>query len=159
MGQTKSQGNYWVAGQFAFFALYALCLIFAPAKRCDWVWLPGVLLLAAGHTIMAVAFVTYSKVSQSRMRVSPEPNPKASLVDVGIYGKIRHPMYTGGLLAAFGGALIHGSLWTLGVTMIMALFFRFKALFEERELAKQYRDYDRYCERTGRFLPRIRRKQ
>jgi protein-S-isoprenylcysteine O-methyltransferase Ste14 len=86
----------------------------------------------------------------------PEPNPALGLLRSGVYAVIRHPMYTGLLLCAFGLAILLQK--PLGVAMAVALtvFFNLKAREEERRLLRCYPEYADYQRTTGRFLPRWR---
>ena len=78
------------------------------------------------------------------------------LVSSGLYRWIRHPIYSGILLAMFGTAMIAGHLrgW-LGVVLVFAAFY-FKARREEGFLREEFgRSFEDHARRTGMFLPRL----
>ncbi len=70
----------------------------------------------------------------------------------GIYGLIRHPIYTGDLLLLLGLQLALNSWLVLGV-LILAPVVMLKALNEEKMLVQELSGYDAYCARTKRFIP------
>jgi protein-S-isoprenylcysteine O-methyltransferase Ste14 len=80
------------------------------------------------------------------------------LVTTGLYGWVRHPLYTAFLVEAVGISLLManwfvavtaGSLWTL---------LAMRTRQEERKLIERFGDeYQEYMRRVGRFLPRLRR--
>jgi protein-S-isoprenylcysteine O-methyltransferase Ste14 len=77
------------------------------------------------------------------------------LVDTGPYGIVRHPIYTGIMLASMAMAVIRGTAaaW-LGVA-IMTLGWYVKARMEEAFLREQLgaEDYDRYASRIPMLIP------
>lgn len=70
----------------------------------------------------------------------------------GIYGFIRHPIYTGDLLLLLGLELALNSWLVLGV-LILAPVVMLKAIKEERMLVRELSGYDAYRARTKRFIP------
>ena len=73
----------------------------------------------------------------------------------GIYARIRHPRYTGSLLAICGACLLAGTrvAWILAATWI--LLTRIAIAFEEREMRARFgASYEEYASRVPRFLPR-----
>jgi protein-S-isoprenylcysteine O-methyltransferase Ste14 len=70
----------------------------------------------------------------------------------GIYGLIRHPIYTGDLLLLLGLELALNSWLVLGVS-ILAPVVMLKAMKEEKMLVQELSGYDAYCARTKRFIP------
>ena len=78
------------------------------------------------------------------------------LVRKGLYRWIRHPIYTGILLAMIGTAMIKGHLrgW-MGFLVVLAAFY-FKARREEGFLRQEFGDgFEEHAKRTGMFLPKL----
>lgn len=78
------------------------------------------------------------------------------LVTTGPFAIVRHPMYLGLTLAAWGGLLIYAT-WT---TLLFALFAPLTAVRAHREetalalaFGEQWREY---CQRVPAFVPRLR---
>lgn len=87
--------------------------------------------------------------------LTPLPHPKegARLRETGPYRFVRHPMYGGVLLLAFGWALrVHGWL-TLGYVVLAIFLLEVKVRREERWLTETYPDYDAYRKRVRKFIP------
>ncbi len=70
----------------------------------------------------------------------------------GIYGFIRHPIYTGDLLLLLGLELALNSWLVLGV-LVLAPVVMLKAIKEEEMLVQELSGYDAYRARTKRFIP------
>jgi len=68
---------------------------------------------------------------------------------------IRHPIYTGILLIAFGMALYMGSLFKILVFIALYVLFYYKSLYEEQRLMLFFPSYGVYKNKTGRFIPKI----
>lgn len=80
------------------------------------------------------------------------------LIRSGPYGLVRHPIYTGLLIAVIGTALVLGE-WRglLGVVLVLVTHAR-KAQREEKLLISEFGDeYQGYRRVTGFFLPRLSR--
>ena len=78
---------------------------------------------------------------------------KAELITTGPYRYIRHPIYTGILLAMLGTALASSSFWFL-IFAIATLYFIYCALAEERIMLKLFpKTYPAYKRRTKLLIP------
>ena len=83
----------------------------------------------------------------------PRPRDGAPLVETGVFAVVRHPIYGGLILAAFGWAIIRASLVAVGLAALLAAFFRLKSAREEAWLQQRYPGYAAYRARTNRFVP------
>lgn len=70
----------------------------------------------------------------------------------GIYGFIRHPIYTGDLFLLLGLELALNSWLVLGI-FLLAPVVMLKAMKEEKMLVQELTGYGDYCARTKRFIP------
>jgi protein-S-isoprenylcysteine O-methyltransferase Ste14 len=78
------------------------------------------------------------------------------LIQSGPYARVRHPIYSGMLLAMIGTGLFVGE-WRaiIGVVLVFAAHWQ-KARREEKLLASQFGSaYQEYCGRTGSLFPRV----
>lgn len=76
------------------------------------------------------------------------------VITSGAYSIVRHPMYTGVMLAVLSWPLMFGSLWAIIPAALAALAFLFRALNEERVLRERLPGYDDYMRRTRyRLVP------
>lgn len=77
-----------------------------------------------------------------------------SLVRQGPYAIVRHPIYTGLLVAGFGTALVIGEIHSLVAVGIGALGFLAKSKLEERFMIEQFgREYEDYRQHTWALVP------
>jgi protein-S-isoprenylcysteine O-methyltransferase Ste14 len=78
------------------------------------------------------------------------------LIRTGPYALIRHPIYTGMLVALVGTALVVGEYRALVGVAIAFLGFARKAKKEEALLARQFgEEFEEHRRRTGFFLPKL----
>jgi protein-S-isoprenylcysteine O-methyltransferase Ste14 len=77
---------------------------------------------------------------------------RQQVVAKGVYGFIRHPIYTGDLLLLLGLELTLNSWLVAGVLLLAPIVLR-QAVKEERMLVRNLPGYDVYCARTKRFIP------
>jgi protein-S-isoprenylcysteine O-methyltransferase Ste14 len=89
-----------------------------------------------------------------------ENDAPQELVTRGPYSRIRHPFYSGYLLAFLAAVCICPTAGTVGVFIYAGLILNHTAAREEQRLrASEFgTEYRAYMERTGRFLPRKRRQ-
>jgi len=83
----------------------------------------------------------------------PKPSSGTQLVRRGIYGLMRHPLYTAVICGAPGWSLIRSSWPAWLVSVARAVFLDAKARQEERWRRRQCPDYDRYAQPVHRFIP------
>lgn len=124
-------------------------------RRHDWptpgpVEVLGWALVAAGAVVVAMAAADLGHA----LTPTPEPKQGGQLRTDGAYAWVRHPIYSGVLLAVAGLTLRSGSITTAAVATITFAFFVVKASWEERRLAVRYPGYDTYASGVGRFVPR-----
>lgn len=75
-----------------------------------------------------------------------------TVVSKGIYGYIRHPIYTGDILLLLGLELCLNSWLVLGLVLLVPVV-TFQAIKEEQKLIRALPDYADYTRRTKRFIP------
>lgn len=74
------------------------------------------------------------------------------VVSGGVYGFIRHPIYTGDLLLLTGLELALNS-WLLALVILLIPVVLRQAIREEEVLTAKLPGYSAYCQRTKRFVP------
>ena len=150
---TPSTGWALVGAQFGLLA----ALIILPAGD---LWSRGLVSLSAGG-ILLVGGVVVAALAGLRLgpSLTPLPIPKddGELVTSGFYNYVRHPIYTGVLLAGAGLVIAQASLGHLVGWVALWGVLTLKALGEERMLSDKYDGYREYSVRTGRFFPKLTR--
>ncbi|HVZ75775.1 MAG TPA: isoprenylcysteine carboxylmethyltransferase family protein [Candidatus Paceibacterota bacterium] len=115
-------------------------------------WAPvGALLCVAG-----IGFAVWARFYLGKnwgMPMSVKDSPE--LVTSGPYTYVRHPIYTGVLLAVLGSALATGWVWLVWFAASGA-YFIYSATQEEKLLSKEFLDaYPAYKKRTKMLVPFI----
>jgi protein-S-isoprenylcysteine O-methyltransferase Ste14 len=135
---------------------YALLLVVCPLEAAtpgsaEAGRLPGAVAFAAG-----VGLYRWS-VSALGWASSPlvMPRPDAELVTTGPYRVVRHPMYLGQLLVAFGAPATLGCRWAFAVSFAAAVVLFARMRMEENALARVYADYGSYRARSKRVFPYV----
>jgi protein-S-isoprenylcysteine O-methyltransferase Ste14 len=81
---------------------------------------------------------------------------KGVLLTEGIYSRIRHPRYVESVLWILGYALFTNYLALYLVFLLMLPVMHLIVLLEEKELKERFgRDYEEYCHRVPRYIPKI----
>ena len=78
-----------------------------------------------------------------------------SLVESGMYAKVRHPMYLGSLLLFVGIPLVLGATWAWGFSALGVVGIAVRIRGEEAFLAQELPGYREYMQRTWRRLPHV----
>jgi len=106
--------------------------------------------MMAGGTLLAFRGVTALGASMTAL---PRPRAETQLVETGAYRYVRHPIYGGLILAAFGWAIARASAIAVVLAAVLAAFFWLKSAREEVWLEGQFPGYAAYRRRTPRFVP------
>jgi protein-S-isoprenylcysteine O-methyltransferase Ste14 len=102
-----------------------------------------------GVLLILVAIYTLRRVIQ----IEPAPREGGELVTAGVYRWLRHPIYTGTLIAALGLFLWKPSLGVAIVSGVLVVYLLIKVRFEEQLLAQRYAGYKDYKTRSLGFVP------
>lgn len=81
------------------------------------------------------------------------PHPGGRLVTDGPYRVVRHPMYLGQLLIAFGAPATLGCRLAFALSLAAAIVLAVRMRMEEDALAHRFADYDGYRARSKRLVP------
>ena len=107
-------------------------------------------------SFIGIGIVMLSMI-QLNIHLSPFPSPKkgSKLVEKGLYKYVRHPIYSGILIALFGYGLYTSSSYKLIISFILFVLFYYKSRYEEKRLTHTFSDYKSYQKTTGRFFPKF----
>jgi len=83
------------------------------------------------------------------------PSLRDTLFTSGLYARVRHPIYAGGLLIFVGLALLHPSTAFALASALSCVFFVVQARLEEIDLLERRPEYRDYMKTVPAFLPRL----
>jgi len=108
--------------------------------------------LVSNLLIFAGFYITYRA-----WRVLHTARQEGVLATTGPYARVRHPQYSGFLLAMTGFLFTWPTILTLAMFPIMVLTYIRLAKREEGTVRKEFGDlYDKYAQATPAFIPRFR---
>ena len=83
-------------------------------------------------------------------------NDQPTLLDIGVYAWVRHPLYLGILLVCLGFLLAVPSIFALTIWITFFLIYDKMATYEETDLKRILgADYAAYQQRVPKWLPRL----
>ncbi|MDA8237151.1 MAG: isoprenylcysteine carboxylmethyltransferase family protein [Chloroflexi bacterium] len=148
------RGEGWVAIQGLLFVVAALAGSLGPSWGAPWLLagrVAGVALVGAGVIVGALGLAGL----RENLTAVPRPVAGGHLVDGGVYGIVRHPIYAGIIVAAAGWGLATASLAALGAALVLGLFFDLKSRREEAWLVAAYPGYAAYRRRVRKLVPLV----
>jgi len=125
--------------------------------RFDWYILPkGVVIVAA--VVFLAAYILYAEVLRENTYLSRtiEVQENQKVIDTGLYGIVRHPMYSATLLLFLTMPLILGSIYSLVIFLTYPLIIARRIKGEEEFLEKELEGYREYKQKVRyRLIPFI----
>ncbi|WP_293349888.1 MULTISPECIES: isoprenylcysteine carboxylmethyltransferase family protein [unclassified Microcoleus] len=156
--RNNSRGEYLVLLQGALLAGFAILPVYQlPGFKIQstqliyLTWFLASILSSIGLTFIIKGLIDLGK----NLTPLPYPREDGELVQTGIYGIVRHPLYSGGIFAAFAWTIFQFSLSHLIATAILVIFFDIKSRREETWLSDKYPDYSEYRQRVKKLIPGI----
>ena len=118
----------------------------------DWIRAAAIVLVAAGIALAIWARRHIGEFWSARVTLKVDHQ----LIQSGPYARVRHPIYSGILLAMIGTALFVGEWRAVIGGVLIFLAHWTKARREEELLASQFgQPYAEYRKRTGSLIPRL----
>jgi protein-S-isoprenylcysteine O-methyltransferase Ste14 len=142
------------AGFIAWFVLPALNVRFGWTPRLPlWCEACGAILLLGGSFPFFRA-ITDNTFASQLVRIQAERGQH--VIDTGVYGFVRHPMYLGASLVLVGGALLLGSIAGLLLALAMVGLLVVRIFGEEKLLTRDLEGYQEYLQKVRyRLVPHI----
>jgi protein-S-isoprenylcysteine O-methyltransferase Ste14 len=130
------------------------------ARRFGWspdfpIWLKIV-----GFVIAAVGFwmfyETFKENSFAAPVVKMQEERRQTVISTGLYGIVRHPLYTGASLMAIGSPLLVGAIYGLIAGLVLATILAIRSIGEENMLRAELEGYGEYMRSVRwRLIPYI----
>ena len=146
------RGEGWVVLQGAFFVGVWAAGLLGPAWGDPWRTAGaavGVALIALGVVGALLGLVGL----RENLTAVPRPVEGGRLIDSGVYGVVRHPIYTAIVTAGLGWGLATASPMALLAAALLGCFFDLKAQREEAWLLAAYPGYAAYRARVRKLVP------
>ena len=125
--------------------------------RFDWLKLPRGVVIGAS-TVFLVAFILYAEVLRENTYLSRtiEVQENQKVIDTGLYGIVRHPMYSVTLLLFLSMPLVLGSIYSFLIFLAYPIIIAKRIKDEEEFLEKELEGYLEYKQKVKyRLIPFI----
>ena len=123
--------------------------------RFGWYSLPKGIVIAAA-VVFLLAYILYAEVLRENTYLSRtiEVQEDQKVIDTGLYGIVRHPMYSVTVLLFLSMPLILGSLYSFFVFLIYPILIVKRTKNEEAFLEKELKGYTEYKQKVKyRLIP------
>ena len=129
---------------------FLLVALLVPAQPTMRHWIVAVVLIVIGEWIRLAGVAAAGTVTRRRSREVQR------LVNYGIFGWMRNPLYVGNFLIWMGFVIASGVLWFLPIAiLIFAVEYTLIVAYEEGVLESIFgTEYLAYKQRTPRWMPR-----
>ena len=145
MTKPATKDLIFVSIQLALFIAFLIPVSLFPFQINDVLKYTSLLLSSIGFVTIFVAFIQLEK------NLTPFPTPKenGSLIQTGLYKFVRHPIYSGIILATIFFGLYQQSFWKISIGIsLLKNAVRLEWLFEKATEMGIYRIAPLLCERT-----------
>ncbi|MCV7342866.1 methyltransferase family protein [Mycolicibacterium rhodesiae] len=136
-------------------SLVAICVVGGLDHRFGWSAVPAALCvigsaLAGAGLVVTVLVAIQNTYASTTVRVEAGQH----VVSTGLYGLVRHPMYTGNVLILVGLPLAVGSFWALAFVMPGIAVLATRIHDEEKLLGDELDGYREYTQKVrSRLIP------
>lgn len=151
-----NKGGLWVMGQ----GLLILLFILLPSRpipvptQFPFLDLKLHWLVSLLFSLMALVLVGKGMLDLGRnLTPLPYPRDKGNLIQTGVYGIVRHPLYSGLLFFELAWSLYLLSWPHILAALALGLFLDQKANREEQWLLEKYPEYSQYRLKVKKLLP------
>jgi protein-S-isoprenylcysteine O-methyltransferase Ste14 len=154
--RSGERGEYWVLLQGVLVVGFVLLPIYRPVGwRINSL---GLLHLCWGLSavlgLVAFWFILKGLIDLGgNLTPLPYPKDEGKLVRLGVYGIVRHPLYSGLIFAALSWAVFQLSLSHLVAVAVLFVFLDAKARKEEVWLTQKYPEYSDYQQQVKKLIP------
>jgi protein-S-isoprenylcysteine O-methyltransferase Ste14 len=150
MVQKVVMGGLWLS-------LAAMVMVSVLDHRFGWSPVPTAICLV-GDVLVAVGLgvVVLVIIQNSYAAATVQVEAGQKVVSTGLYGLVRHPMYTGNVIMMVGIPLALGSYWGLVFVIPILIVLALRIRDEEKLLAQELDGYREYTQQVRyRLVPRM----
>ncbi|MBO5966399.1 MAG: isoprenylcysteine carboxylmethyltransferase family protein [Methanobrevibacter sp.] len=136
--------------------MFLLAFILAGLNfRFGWFKLPTIVILIAS-IVFLLAYIMYAEVLRENEYLSRtvEVSENQKVVDTGLYGLVRHPMYTSTIFLFLSMPLVLDSIFSFIVMLVYPIIIIFRIRNEEKVLENELIGYKEYKEKIKyKYIP------
>ena len=104
--------------------------------------------------VLAFVLLFYVFKQNTFLNATIEVQEKQEVISTGLYGIVRHPMYTGAFILLVLTPIALGSYYGLLPVLILIAVIIYRAIDEEKELKQNLLGYKEYCQKVKyRLIP------
>jgi protein-S-isoprenylcysteine O-methyltransferase Ste14 len=153
VAETRTVQKLLIAGWYS--SLAAMVLVSALDHRFGWSSVPAAICLVGDVLVIIGLGVTSLVVVQNSFAASTvQVESDQKLVSTGLYGMVRHPMYTGNVITVVGFPLALGSYWGLVAVVPGVIMLVLRIRDEEKLLIEELDGYREYAQKARyRLVP------
>ena len=125
--------------------------------RFQWNELPNIIILISS-ILFIISYIIYAEVLRENTYLSRtiEVQENQKVIDTGLYGIVRHPMYAVTIILFLTIPLILGSIFSFIIFLMYPIIIVKRILNEEQVLEKELKGYSEYKEKVKfRIIPFI----
>ena len=123
--------------------------------RFDWFVLPTPVCIG-GAVVFIIAYILYAEVLRENTYLSRtiEVREGQKVIDTGLYGIVRHPMYSVTLLLFLSMPIVLGSVWSFLIFLVYPFIIAARLKDEEKFLEEELEGYREYKHKVKyRLIP------
>ncbi len=128
------------------------------AKRFRWSFEFPLWIKVVGSILFIVALlILFSALKENTFAapvVKMQKERGQKVISTGLYGIVRHPMYSGGVLLFMSVPLLLGSMYGLAIGALLIIVVAARSIGEEKMLRRELDGYDQYMKKVKwRLIP------
>lgn len=113
--------------------------------RYSWITLPNIVIIISS-IVFVISYILYGEVLRENAYLSRtiEVQENQKVIDTGLYGIVRHPMYAATILLFLSIPLVLGSIISFLIFLIYPIIIAFRIKNEEKVLERELEGYREY---------------
>ena len=117
--------------------------------RYGWIMIPNILVIISS-VIFVLSYILYAEVLRENKYLSRtiEVQENQKVIDSGLYGIVRHPMYMATIFLFLSMPLILGSIYSFAIFLLYPIIIAKRIKNEEEVLEKDLKGYKKYKEKV-----------
>ena len=125
--------------------------------KYKWTELPDIVVIISS-VVFVISYILYAEVLRENTYLSRtiEVQKDQKVVDTGLYGIVRHPMYAATILLFLAMPLVLGSLYSFVIFLVYPIIIAKRIRNEEEVLEKELKGYKEYKQKVKyKMIPLI----